>query len=149
MRANVAGMKVISRFVGEYAFLSNFYVEPDGTHVEGEFQAQKAVSPEDRDTLTLVYCGLAPRFAKLRGRRLRLRQDWNEVRIDVMRELVRKKFHDHPELAAKLKATGDTLLVESNTWGDRFWGAYRGEGENHLGKILMEVRSELHGVSEN
>lgn len=32
---------------------------------------------------------------------------------------------------------------EGNTWGDKFWGVCDGEGENHLGKLLMEVRAEL------
>ena len=44
---------------------------------------------------------------------------------------------------AKLLATGDAQLEEGNTWGDRIWGVYQGQGDNRLGKILMKVREEL------
>ena len=61
-----------------------------------------------------------------------------------MEEIVRAKFGQNPVLADKLLATGDTLLIEGNTWGDKFWGVDTrvGQGENHLGKILMKVRAE-------
>jgi predicted NAD-dependent protein-ADP-ribosyltransferase YbiA (DUF1768 family) len=59
-----------------------------------------------------------------------------------METLLRQKFA-HPELRAKLKETNDAELVEGNWWGDRFWGVCRGEGENHLGKLLMKIRAEL------
>ena len=58
------------------------------------------------------------------------------------RQLLRSKFSD-PELAEALLATGDAELVEGNTWGDPFWGVYKGKGENMLGRLLMEVRGEI------
>ena len=39
--------------------------------------------------------------------------------------------------------TEDAELVEDNWWGDKFWGVCNGEGENHLGKLLMKIRDEL------
>jgi N-glycosidase YbiA len=60
----------------------------------------------------------------------------------VMRGLLRQKFSSG-ELYEKLLATGDALLVEGNSWGDRYWGQVQGTGENHLGKLLMQVRKEL------
>lgn len=59
-----------------------------------------------------------------------------------MWEILRAKFKQHPELAAMLIATGDAELVEGNTWGDTFWGRdlATGHGENHLGRLLMELR---------
>ena len=59
-----------------------------------------------------------------------------------MRELLRQKFA-HPDLRRLLLATGDAELVEGNTWGDTFWGTVDGKGENHLGKILTRIRTEL------
>ncbi len=53
------------------------------------------------------------------------------------------KFTRHFDLREKLLATGDRKLVEGNTWGDTFWGVCRGNGKNHLGKILMKIRAEL------
>jgi len=43
----------------------------------------------------------------------------------------------------RLLATGDQELIEGNTWGDRFWGVCDGEGQNQLGRLLMELRNEL------
>jgi hypothetical protein len=56
---------------------------------------------------------------------------------------VRDKFNRNPDLRAKLLATADAYLEEGNTWGDQIWGVYNGQGTNWLGKILMQVRTEL------
>ena len=60
-----------------------------------------------------------------------------------MRGLVRQKFTNHSHLTEMLLLTAPHELEETNHWGDVFWGVCDGEGENWLGKILMEVRSEL------
>jgi hypothetical protein len=83
-----------------------------------------------------------PGESKKLGRRCPVREDWEEIKLSVMEELVRSKF-SNPKLSQKLLETNDKLLVEGNTWGDTFWGVCNGRGENHLGKILMKVRSEL------
>ena len=54
---------------------------------------------------------------------------------------LRAKFRS-PLLRGWLRETGAEELVEGNYWGDTFWGVCRGEGENKLGKLLMQVRSE-------
>ena len=46
-------------------------------------------------------------------------------------------------LKTNLLKTGDAMLIEGNTWGDRIWGQVNGVGENNLGKILMRIREEL------
>ena len=62
-----------------------------------------------------------------------------------MEGIVRAKFTQNAGLAEQLIATGDRELVEGNNWHDTFWGAdgKTGEGENHLGRILMKIRGEL------
>lgn len=35
--------------------------------------------------------------------------------------------------------------IEGNTWKDRYWGVYKGEGENWL---LMDVREEIQREAE-
>ena len=63
-----------------------------------------------------------------------------------MEELLRKKFaHDKPLLRQALIDTGDQELIEGNWWGDRFWGVdlKTNQGQNHLGMLLMKIRSEL------
>lgn len=139
-------MKAIERFRGVHAFLSNFYAAPVGFEgllyptVEHAYQAAKsldvAIRRGIRDLSTATN-------AKMRGRAIRpLRTDWEQVKFDVMLTCLRSKFLN-PELRAQLVATGDARLVESNTWGDRVWGVCDGRGENHLGRLLMQVRTEL------
>jgi ribA/ribD-fused uncharacterized protein len=55
-----------------------------------------------------------------RSRKRPLRPDWETVKLDVMREAVRAKFTQHPELTAILIETGDALLVE-HTANDDYW----------------------------
>jgi N-glycosidase YbiA len=62
-----------------------------------------------------------------------------------MEQCVRDKFTRHPDLRAKLLATGDAYLEEGNTCNDQIWGVYQGKGENRLGKILMKIRMEKQG----
>ena len=73
------------------------------------------------------------------------KEEWNGYqKFNLMRPLLKKKFdNNHPELQQKLLATGDEELVEGNYWGDTIWGVCEGVGENHLGKMLMEIRTEL------
>lgn len=141
----------ITSFSGNYRFLSNFYsasVELDGVDyrtVEHAFQAAKTLNASERGRIQRTR---SPGAAKHIGRRVTLRPEWEEVKIEVMRRLVYQKFYNYPVLARGLVATGDSLLVEGNTWNDRFWGECPvGIGHNHLGKILMEVRTELKGKS--
>jgi ribA/ribD-fused uncharacterized protein len=83
-----------------------------------------------------------PGRAKRMGRKAPLREDWEEIRVSVMTDLVRQKF-SLPGLQRRLLATGDQEIVEGNTWGDVFWGVCRGKGQNQMGKILMKIREEL------
>jgi ribA/ribD-fused uncharacterized protein len=135
---------MIDSFKGEYEFLSNFY--PATVSYEGEvyppvehaFQAAKTLNPQMRLKIRLSNAS----GAKKLGRQLDLRADWETIKVDVMRELLKAKFSD-PELREKLKATGEEPLVEGNWWGDTFWGVCRGQGDNHLGVLLMEIRDSL------
>lgn len=71
------------------------------------------------------------------------RPDWNSVKVGVMREILRAKVHQHEYVRRKLLATGRRELVE-NSWRDDFWGwGANQDGQNILGKLWMEIRSEL------
>ena len=137
----------IDHFRGEYAFLSNFWEVPVtykgltyGSN-EAAFQAQKCMTEVEKTEFTQ----LRPSASKKLGRRVRLRSDWEEVKVGIMEEIVRAKFTQNADLRQMLLATGDAVLEEGNTWNDTFWGVHlkNGQGQNHLGKILMEVRDEL------
>lgn len=138
-------MKKIDSFKDEYFFLSNFYeapVEYDGLkymNSEAAFQAQKCEFPAKRRE----FQKLNPSKAKALGRKVTLREDWDEIKTTAMLEIVRNKFKQNKDLAKKLIETGDAYLEEGNWWGDKIWGVCNGEGENRLGKILMQVREEL------
>jgi len=159
----------IDRFNGENAFLSNFLTcsivfDPDTkevsdflskfnikhpekfTYVNAEqlFQALKTDVKSERAGIQQVQS--AP-FAKRRGKEVTLRSNWNEIRVEVMKFVVWLKFSQNPDLAKQLLDTKDEELIEGNTWNDTFWGVCRGRGSNHLGKILMYVRSVLRSHS--
>lgn len=135
--------KAITKFRGDYFFLSNFYIAPVFYHgirfenSEAAFQAAKC--PERMHE----FCGLNPSDAKRLGRSVELRQNWEEIKYDVMYQVCKAKFLQNSDLKHMLIETGDAELVESNTWGDTIWGICNGVGENHLGKILMRIREEL------
>ena len=136
----------IDCFDGKYAFLSNFYSSPiapfdDGIiypTVEHAFQAYKTIDINKRKEIATQP---TPGKAKRLGRHVKMRDDWREIRIDVMYIALKEKFRDL-ELRTKLLATGNAELVEGNWWGDRFWGVCEGEGENNLGKLLMKIRED-------
>lgn len=136
---------MIGKFRGEYTFLSNFY-ETDVTFngilylsSEAAFQAQKSFYERDR----IRFKGLTASESKRLGRAIRLRPDWEEVKLEVMYDVCKAKFTSATELAEKLLETGNELLEEGNTWGDSYWGTCYGFGDNNLGKILMKIREEL------
>lgn len=136
----------IESFTGPYRFLSNFWPSPVeyGTriynHVEGAFQAAKTTDHLSQERIREM---VSPAAAKAEGRRVVMREDWQEVKLSVMESCLRAKFASGSELATLLLATEDAVLVEGNWWGDVFWGMCRGEGENNLGKLLMKIREEL------
>lgn len=146
MAANILG------FRGEFAFLSNFFesnIIYEGIcypTVEHAFQAAK--STDDTERQKIADCG-NPSQAKKLGRRVQLRVDWEQVKLGIMRELLILKFAN-PVLREKLLATGKLEIIELNNWGDCYWGAIQlksGQrvGENHLGKLLTEIRAEILG----
>lgn len=142
---------MIGPFREDYWFLSNFHPaqvvyegDPYPT-VEHAFQAAKTLDAAER---LQVREAKTPGSARYRGKRVRLRPDWESVKIFILEDLVRQKFED-PDLRARLLATGTEELVEVNTWRDRFWGKCldkrTGEltGLSHLGRILMRLRERM------
>jgi len=143
---------MIKEFRGTHRFLSNFtyadvvyegVIYPTTEHA---YQAAKTASPEERRGI--VY-EMTPGQTKRAGRGLTLRPDWEEVRADIMFHLLQQKFK-HPELAKKLLATGNEILVEGNYWHDNYWGNCNCKkckhisGKNTLGILLTKVRQELN-----
>ena len=71
------------------------------------------------------------------------REDWDDVKISIMEELLRLKIEQNPYVKKKLLQTGDYMIVEDSPkddfWG---WGSNR-DGQNNLGKLWMKLREEL------
>lgn len=166
-------MPVIDSFTGDYRFLSNFAEIPvlwtgaptiHGYQVmefrtsEHAFHAAKCVSP---DALEWVTSAPTASEAKQRGRGVKIRDDWEQIKRVVMLEIQLAKFgKNNPALGARLAATQGYQLIEGNRWGDDYWGCVPAEarrqvvmplwgperqwaGENWLGVTLMMVREVL------
>lgn len=144
----VNGMQqaTIRSFRGPYFLLSNFYpcnVEIDGKiypTTEHYYQSMKSEKPDVQDAIAS-----APdaKTAKKLGRNIIIRSDWEQVKDEVMLKALRAKF-TIPELAEKLRETGNAYIEESNEFGDLYWGvdSSTGKGQNKLGKMLMMIRDE-------
>lgn len=154
----------ILAFRGEYYYLSNFsdfpilyrgQLWPTSEHL---FQGLKTLIPSFRETIRLAR---TPSEAKKYGRYRMvnvegvqykmLRPDWDEVKIEVMKHVIDLKFNQHKDIANKLMATNEKILIEGNTWCDNFWGICNCKKctdktiprLNMLGIILMTKRQML------
>jgi N-glycosidase YbiA len=73
----------------------------------------------------------------------RIRPDWEEVKISVMKKGLYAKFTQNPGLQESLLSTDDREIMENSPY-DSFWGiGPQGNGQNQLGKLLMRLRSHL------
>jgi ribA/ribD-fused uncharacterized protein len=157
----VTGLRAITSFTGPYRFLSNFYprlLTIDSVHyatAEHAFQAAKAVFPEDR---TRIIQASTPGIAKRIGKSIQLRHGWEDVKIDVLKNILRAKFVKYAPMSTMINPLAKQLidtypadLVEGNTWHDNEWGnctcprCSNKAGQNLLGRLLMKVRLEIRG----
>ena len=138
-----------------YYEFTNFY--PACIHLEGEwwpttehyFQAQKFFGtpyvemirnlPTPREAFQMARDPTVSRWR---------RKDWKDVKDDYMLKALRCKFTQHRDLGKKLVETHDKQLVE-HTANDAYWGdGGDGSGQNKLGKLLMQIRSELQASGQ-
>jgi len=144
---------IIDRFIGQYSFLSNF-AYCDNLEIFGDnyktaehaFQAMKSINPDERNYIR--NCDTSGQ-AKRAGKKITLREDWDEIKVGIMNYIVLAKFTQNNYFKELLLLTGSDILIEGNKWHDNFWGncscpkCKNIDGLNHLGKILMIVRSEI------
>lgn len=173
MAVDMFGNTIISPFRGEYAVFSNFSKYPitlwdtNFPTTEHAYQWRKTIDPLDQNSVlfkeqigTSKATGLPVLFtipttaseAKAAGKNVALRPEWNEeFSIITMTEITIAKVIQHPYVKQKLQDTGESLIVEGNTWHDNFWGdctcglkdECKAEGRNNLGKVWMKVRTML------
>ena len=98
----------------------------------------------------IMYAPSAHEAFKIAERRRHLRRiNWDSMKVDVMRNILRAKAAQHEYVRRKLLATGDRDLVE-DSWRDDFWGwGPNRDGQNMLGKLWMEIRTELLSALED
>ena len=139
----------ITQFRGSYHFLSNFYtcaitykekIYPSAEHL---YQALKT---KDEASRTIIRQAKTSQLAKKLGRDVCLRENWEQIKDNLMYMVVRLKFLQTPLLQKLLLDTKEQSLTEGNYWCDNYWGncsCYRCKqikGKNKLGKILMTIR---------
>lgn len=85
-----------------------------------------------------------PGCIKRKSRDIKLKHDWDNLKLEVMKKCLRQKFTQEP-FKSKLLATGNIIIQEGNRWNDKFWGVClkTNKGANHLGKMIMKIREEL------
>ena len=135
-------MGQITKFRGKFFFLSNFYecdIEYNGIlypSVEHAYQAQKTLNDDTRYTVSqLPSASDAKHFSKT----IKIRDDWDNVKLIIMKDLLFIKFQ-HDDLKKQLLETDGCDLIESNDRGDIFWGVCNNQGANMLGILLTYVR---------
>ena len=139
---------VIRAFENEFAFLSNSYQTPfriDGvsySNVDQYFHAMKTSDKKQRDKILSTD---NPNTIFKLGRECQLRKDWETIRLKHMKRALIAKFNQNKDLRNKLIATKGFVLENGTLDKDLYWGknVSSGSGENHLGKILMELRDKL------
>jgi ribA/ribD-fused uncharacterized protein len=131
-----------------YGCFSNFAKYPielkgkEWATTEHYFQAQKFAGTEHEEEIRLASTPMEAARSG-RDRNKPLRQDWEECKVNVMREALLAKVEQHPVIKSILLSTGDCTIVE-HTANDAYWGdGGDGQGHNMLGKLLMEVRNGL------
>lgn len=134
-----------------YGAFSNLYkrqVEFEGTVYptsEHAYQAGKALKPVVRQW---ILSAPTPALAAMAAHGLYVWDvvpNWAQIKFERMRAVLRAKFDQHADLRELLLSTGDARLVEAGTVSNavnRLWGEVDGKGENMLGLMLMELRSE-------
>lgn len=165
--AGAAGPEPVFFFTGnaglnETRFLSNMYEAPmqvEGTTfptVEHYFQWAKAKQFGDAASQTKILKTESAKSVKAYGKKITPFDEevWKEKAPVVMKTALKAKFAQHPDLLAKLLDTGDRPLGEADPRG-KYWGIgtsaetskakdpTRWPGQNVLGKLLMELRTEL------
>lgn len=140
---------IITSFTGEYNFLSNNYVRPV-TYNGLTFRcAASAYEAQKNLEKAKLFVELGPVEARQLGMSVKLREDWKEVREDIMYRILMNKFEDSEYMADKLKQLDGDILINGNRCHSNFWGVcscptclFR-DRKNMLGVLLMKVRDQI------
>lgn len=137
-------------FLDAECFLSNSYLSDIKCKgkiyksAEHFFQSLKCINESDKEKIRNA---ATARMAKIIGRFVESRADWDEKRVDAMKTVLKLKFRKKSKLRRLLEETGDAQLIHLNFWHDTYWGVcactqHKRSGQNLMGNILMEIRGD-------
>lgn len=111
---------------------------------EHAYHAEKFGDEETKETIRAMRSAHdAFKFAE--ANRNKRRADWNDVKLGIMKDILREKVNQHPYVKKKLLESGERPLIE-DSWRDDEWGwGPNKDGKNLLGKLWMEIRDEFRG----
>lgn len=145
-------------FAGEWAYLSNmyrcpvYYMDLDFTSSEQAYQFSKADFHGCAKKAVKILHLEDPFDIKKVGNSIIDSQDWLDNRDTIIEEIIREKFVQNPTIRERLQLTGDKEIYEATLgphWGinaglrSKTTRTCTGNGENAIGKILMNIRSEF------
>ena len=139
---------MVESFRGEYRYLSNFQAVKiifegiEYPSIEHAYMSAKSDSMEWKSKCAdkNITAGKIKRLSHT----ISLKADWDDIKLDVMTEVIDQKFNQEP-FNTLLLDTGDKYIQEGNRHNDTFWGfcLETNKGENNLGKLIMEKRNMI------
>jgi ribA/ribD-fused uncharacterized protein len=148
---------------GDYRNFSNMSehrIDIDGSTyptVEHYFQAMKAKEFKDDEIYEKLLKAKSAKAAKALGKKVKgfEKEVWDAKKDGIMQVGIRTKFVQHPELRKQLQETGDRIIGEADA-RNTYWGIgtsmtsekakhpTKWRGQNRIGKILMDLRTEFN-----
>lgn len=116
-------MAKITSFTGSFRFLSNFHsckIVYEGIEYpssEHAYVAAKTDNPLQKLAISeIANTSDVKRF----GITLKLKDNWDLIKISIMKNIVESKFDQNKDLMKLLQETRPYELIEGNNWGDKF-----------------------------
>jgi len=140
---------MIKEFQGSYRWLSNFApVKIILENIEYQSVEHAYMSAKSDDKDWKIFCSNIQNTAgdvKRRSKTIKLKEDWNNIKLEIMFECLKQKFSQEP-YKTKLLETKNDYIQEGNNWNDKFWGVClkTNKGENNLGKLIMKIRDNVN-----
>ena len=140
---------MIKQFQKEFRWLSNFTpctIILDGITYRSVEHAYMSAKSNDIEWKHFCRDTYKPGDVKKASKKIKLRDDWDNIKVDVMHRCIDQKFDQEP-YRSKLINTEDQYIQEGNYHNDKFWGVClkTDEGNNMLGKLIMWKRDKLKG----
>ena len=137
---------------GKYRSFSNWYnrsfIYKGITWATSEHALMSEKNPKDKKYQKKLIKSTDPGEAKRLGRKVKLRPDWDKVKLNIMIDILYAKFSQNPDLAKLLLDTGNRPIHENCR--DKWWGGgpnFPG-GRDFLGIALKAVRKKLKKESK-